>query len=387
MLNRSFKTFRHRGDLIEFNWHPLFAEQRYHGGSAPSAPNPAIAAQVGIWQTEKNFPFATQINELAQTGGKQTINGKTYDFTNLGTADIQNKYSDQMAATLLAIQQQYGAAYIQQRLADLKQSDPSGYAAYQQLFDKIQQEAAQTPPDMPLSKATQDSINGILKGSTSLTPDEMSQVKQQQGSQDAASGIMLGNAPAQALGTGAVQAVDNKTNQAEAAANAYLSKGISPSDIAYRALQQNMANEANFANGTNPTAQFSSLAGAQSGAAPTPNSGFQQQQANEFAAAAQGIGNANQLFGYQNQIAQNSANPYLAGLSTALQGVGTITNAMQQPSTTPYGIPQTGNFYSGYTTPYGSIAGLSSSAPTGTFTTDTTSYAPDTMASTGGAGY
>lgn len=318
-------------------------------GSAPSAPDPTIAAQVGIWQTEKNFPFSSEINALSQTGGKEKINGKTYDFTGLGTADIQNQYSDQMAGVLLAIQQKYGAAYITQRLADLKQSDPQGYAAYQQLFDKIQQEAKQTPPDMPLSQATQDHINGILKGSTSLTPDEMTQVKQQQGAQDAASGIMLGNAPAQAMGRAAVGAVDNKTNQAEAAANQYLSKGVTPSDILYRKLQQDMANEGAFINGQNPTAQFGSLAGAQNGASPNPNTGFQPSQMNEFAAAGQGIANSNQMFAYQNQLAQGSANPYLAGLSSLIQGGTTAASIWSQP--TQYGATPNINANPYYTNP------------------------------------
>ena len=302
-------------------------------GSAPSPPDPNVAAIAGLNQATSDFPFTYLINALAQTGGKSTMidpatgQPKTYDFTSLGTADVQNKVSNQMAGALLAIQQNLGAGYIAQRLADLKQSDPTGYAAYQQLFDNIQKEAAQTPPDMPLSQATQASIQGILKGSTSLTPEELTQVRQQQGAQDAASGIMLGNAPAAAMGTAAVNAVDQKTNQAEAAASQYLSQGTTPGDIAYRALQQNMSNEANFVNGTNPTAQFSSLSGAQNGAAPNPNTGYQAPTINQQQAAVTGINQANQQFAYQDELSQGTANPYLAGLNFGIKGLQVAGNA------------------------------------------------------------
>lgn len=333
MLNRAFKPFTHHGEEYSAGWQPLFVEPRYHGGGANSPPDPTVAAIAGMQQTTADYPFSYLVNSLAQTGGSASLinpaTGKpqNYDFTGLGTADVQNQVSSQMAGVLLAIQQGMGSQYITQRLADLKQSDPTGYAAYGQLFDKIQQEAAQTPPDMPLSKSVQQSVNQILKGSTSLTPAEMSQAENSANAQNVGSGIFLGNAPQQSTSSAVVGAVDQKQNQAETAASQYLQQGVSPSDIQYRTIQQNMKNLGAFINGQNPTAEFSSLSGAQQGAAPNPNTGYTPPTMNPGQAAAQGISQANQGFAYQNELAQGTANPYLAGLSFGIQGLNTAASS------------------------------------------------------------
>ena len=315
-----------------FNWRPLFVEPLHRGGSAPTPPDPSVAAAAGIQQQEADYPFSAEINALSQTGGNASlINPSTglpqdYNFTGLGTADVQNQVSGQMAQVLLDIQNGLGSQFIAQRLADLQQSDPTGYAAYGQLFNQIQQEAAQSPPDMPLSQAVQSQINSVLQSSNTLSPSEMTQVQQQSAAGNESSGITLGNAPSQVTGTAAVNAVDQQQAQAQAAAGQYLQEGVTPSDIAFRSTQQNVANEGAFINGQNPTAEFSSLSGAQQGAAPTPNTGFQQQTLNEQQGAAQGIGQANQLFDYQSQLSNAESNPYLAGLSTALSGISSAAN-------------------------------------------------------------
>ena len=343
-------------------------------GSAPTSPDPTTAAIAGIQQQTADYPFSYLVNSLAQTGGNATLTNpatgqpQNYDFTNLGTAQVQNQVSSQMAGVLLGIQQGLGSQYIAQRLADLKLSDPTGYAAYGQLFDKIQQEAAQNPPDMPLSQQVQSSINGILQNSNTLSPSELQQVQQQANATNAASGILLGNAPAQAVGTAAVNAVDQQNNQAQAAASQYLQQGTTPSDIQYRTIQQNMQNLGAFINGQNPTAEFSSLSGAQNGAAPTPATGYQAPTLNEQQGAAQGIGQAQTGFAYQNELAQNTANPYLAGLSMAVNGIGTA-NQISQYGNNFGTVPNTATnpFYLGGATPSGStpasqLAGLTSEA-------------------------
>src|ERR1017187_1373125 len=105
--------------------------------SKPSIPDPNKAAVAGASADLANFPFQYMINSLAQTGGSANIAGQNYDFTGLGNADVAGQMSGQMAQALLDIQNNYGSQYVQQRLADLQQSDPTGYAARQQLFDKI----------------------------------------------------------------------------------------------------------------------------------------------------------------------------------------------------------------------------------------------------------
>jgi hypothetical protein len=315
------------------------------GSSAPSPPDPTQAAIAGIQDQTAAYPFEYLVNALAQTGQSGTLTNpqtgqpQTYNFQGLGTADVQNQVSSQMAQTLLDIQQGLGSQYIAQRLADLKQSDPQGYAAYGQLFDQIQQEASQTPPDMPLSQATQGAINNVLQSSSTLSPDELKQVQQQAGAQNVSTGITLGNAPESNVGVDAVNALDQQQSTAQAAADQYLKEGVTPSDITYRQIQQNISNEGAFANGQNPTAQFSSLSGAANGAAPNPNTGYQSPTLNESQGAQQGLNLANSIYGSQNELFQGTANPYLAGLNIATNGINTALNA-----------------YNGANSPYSSVS-------------------------------
>lgn len=342
-------------------------QMRCYGGG-PSVPDPAAASVAGIQQTEANYPFSYIINALQQTGGKATLTNpatgqpQTYDFTGAGQADVQNQVSNQMAQVLLDIQQGYGAAYIQQRLNDLKQADPNGYAAYGQLFDQIQNDISQTPPDQPLSQATQSSVLSVLKNSDSLTPEELTQVQQASRANNIASGVYLGNAPAQAEATNTVNALDQKNAAAQGEAGKYLASGVTPSDIQYRNIQQNLADLGAFINGQTPTAQFSSLSGAQTGAAPVNNTGYQVPTLNEGQAAGQGINQANQLY----SLNQQNANPYLAGLNFATQGIGTAYNAYNAynaGSNSPYNLGAAINYDPGFgagtgygTTPTGEAA-------------------------------
>jgi hypothetical protein len=297
------------------------------GNSAPTAPNPTAAASGSLAANLAQYPFEDIVNELAQTGGQENlINPATgqpqnVNFTGLGTADVQNQVSSQLAQTLLGIQQNLGPQYIQLALQNLQQSDPTGYGAYQQLFDQIQQEAAQNPPDQPLSEATQSQINNVLQNSNTLTPTELTQTEGAANAGNEASGITLGNAPTQNVANSVVGATDTQNQQAQQGAEQYLSEGVSPADIAFRTLQQNLANESNFVSGQNPVPEFASLSGASSGAAPTNTpTNYQSPYINESQVAEQGIENANSLFGSQAELANNQANPYLTGLNFGLQG-------------------------------------------------------------------
>jgi hypothetical protein len=303
-------------------------------------PDPTVAATQGIQQQAALYPFDYLVNSLSQTGGDATLTNpatgqpQDYNFTGLGNAEVQNQVSSQMAQVLLGIQQNYGPAYIAQSLKDLQQADPTGYAAYGQLFDKIQQDISKNPPDQPLSESTQAAINNVLKSSASLSPTEQTQVGQQTGSQNASTGILLGNAPEQVGATNAVNALDQQQSSAQNEAAKYLSQGVTPSDIQFRTTQQNLADLGAFINGQTPTAEFSSLSGAQGGAAPTPNTGYQTPTLNEAQGAQSGINNANSLYGIAAQYQQSQANPYLAGLSNVLHAGATAANlaGSYQPS-------------------------------------------------------
>jgi hypothetical protein len=309
-------------------------------------PDPNAAAVAGINKQVANYPQSYMVNALSQMGQA----GAGYDFTGLGTADVQNQMSAQMAQTLLDIQNGLGSQYIAQRLQDLQQSDPTGYASYQQLFDQIQADAAKAPPNMPLATATQDAINNVLQTSQTLNPTSMSQVQQGVRGNQVASGIYLGNAPAAAEGAAVVNATDQQNQAAQGAAQQFLQAGTDPADIQYRTTQQNMANLGAFINGQNPTAQFSSLSGAQSQATPTPNTGYSTPGMNEGQAAQQGIDNAYGIYQGQTDWSQNNVNPYMAGLSAASGAASTATSLGWNPwstygTTTPQQSQNVSNEY------------------------------------------
>ena len=330
-------------------------------GGSPKISDPNEAAAAGVKRQTQLYPYEYMINALSQLGQKGTainpVTGKpvALDFTGQGTADVQNVFQGQMAKTLLDIQQGMGPQFVAQRLNELKQSDPTGYAAYQQLFEQIQQEANQGGPNLQLSTDTQNQIQNVLQASKQLTPEELSQVQQGVRGNQVQSGLYLGAMPAQQEASAVVNALDQKQAGAQKEAQSFLQAGISPSDIQYRKTQQDMANLGAFIAGQNPTAQFSSIAGAGQGAAPYPDTGYSTPTMNLGQMAGQGIQEANQAYGIQNQYSQSQANPYMAGLSTALQGASTAAGLGWQP------------FQQSFTAP---------SAPAGTVTYGGSSYAP-----------
>jgi len=257
---------------------------------------------------------------------------KEYDFTGLGNADTNGKISDQMAQALLDIQNNYGAAYIQQRLKDLQQADPTGYAARQQLFDKIMQDA-EANPNRPMAEELQKQVNGVLQNAGQLDEQGKQQVEQGVRGQQVAKGIYLGNAPASQETSAVVGAADNLRANQQKAATDYLNAGISPEDVTYRRIQQGLSNLGAFVNGTTPEAQFGSLSGAQNGAAPFNPVNYSNPASLNPNAGQIGLNFANQS--YANN--QNQANPWLSGLSTAASAANAgmnIYNAFNKPPQT-----------------------------------------------------
>ena len=323
-MNIAFKSKKplfYHGDELSCGFGSLMVEQRCYKGSVPDPVSGAIA---GAKETTALYPFQYIINAPSQTGGKATLidpatgKPKEYDFSGAGQQQVQGQISDKMAQVMLDIQKGYGPQYIAQRLKDLEQSDPEGYAARKQLFDQIQQEASTNPPNEPLSEQTQKSISEILTASGKLTPEEQRQVQQGVRGQNIASGVYLGGAPAQKEASATVGALDQKQQQGQSAAEQYLSMGVTPSDIQYQKIQQDLANYGAFINKQTPTAQFGQLQGAQQGAAPYSSSYQTPGITGIGQSAQQGMNWQQGIYGAQ----QNIANPYMAGLSTLSQGIG-----------------------------------------------------------------
>ena len=291
--------------------------------SKPKIPDPNVAAIAGMTEDMVNLPLKAKIDALAQMGGRAVIDGKEYDFTGLGTADNNAVISDQMAQAMLDIQKNYGADYIKQRLANLQQSDPTGYAARKQMFDRILADANKNP-DRPLADDLQQQMAEALAQGGNLTTGPNSQIEQIQ--QDVrgkqlANGIFLGNAPASQEASAVFQAGDAMKQQRQSQAAGFLNSGVTPEDVEYRRIQQGLSNLGTFVGGQSPISEFSSLSGAQGGAAPfdpgqvfapklNPNAGYQ------------GMQNASQLYSGQVNWANSQVNPWVAGLSTGINALG-----------------------------------------------------------------
>lgn len=294
--------------------------------SKPKAPKPVDyqdAARQGVYAGLETYPTQYLVDAAARTGDKVTIDGKTYDFTGLGDAATAGAVSDKMAQTLLDIQRSLGPRQIQERIDELKASDPEGYAARQQLFDRIMADA-NAQPDRPLAEDVQNQITSILNNAGKLDARGREQVSGQVRGGQIHNGIYLGNAATEQEAGAQVAAADNLRNQQQQEAMQFLQSGASPEDVAYRRLQQSIADLGNFTNGATPTAEFGSLSSAGNGAVPFIGGGPGPMPAN--------LGNLGASFNqnlYSGQVnwAQNQVNPWIAGISTGVSGLNALAGA------------------------------------------------------------
>ncbi len=295
----------------------------------PDIPDPGKAAQQGIAADTELAPFQYLINSAATLGNKITINGKTYDFTGLGQADTTGKISDRMAQTLLDLQKEKSPEIIAQRLAELKASDPEGYAARQQLFDRIMADA-QNNPARPLSTDLQQQLQDELsKGVGFNDAKQEQQVREGVRGRQVRSGVYLGAAPTSEEAKTVLSAGESLRNQRQQNALNLLESGASPEDVAYRQFQQTLSNLGAFQAGETPQAQFKQVSSASQGPVPlvggaTPTNTFDPN------AAGQGINNAFDIYGINQRYNQSQANPWLAGLSIGATTAGAM--AQTNPS-------------------------------------------------------
>lgn len=303
------------------------------GKSSPSIPDPGKAAVAGIQADTELQPYKYLIDAAASLGNKITIDGKEYDFTGLGDVDTAGKVSDKMAQTLLQLQKEKSPQIIAQRLAELKAADPKGYAARQQLFDRIMADA-KSNPDRPVASELQKSLqNEIAKGAGFSDEKQAEQVREGVRGKQAANGITLGNAATSEEARTMVNAGESLRDKRQQDALNLLQSGAAPDEVAYRKMQQNLANLGAFQSGETPAAQFQQVSGAQSG--PVQLAG-KAPDTNTFNpnAAGQGINNAFGVYNAKSNFANNQANPWLAGLSIAGNAYGTYNkiNAPKAPA-------------------------------------------------------
>lgn len=303
------------------------------GSSAPSPPNPNTAAIAGATADIGNFPFETFINSLSQTGGKANIGGTNYDFTGLGNAQQSNTLSDQSAQALLDIQNNYGSQYVQQRLADLQQSDPTGYAARQQLFNSILADSQQNP-DRPLATDLQNQVTQTLQGAGQLDSQGLQQVQQGVRAGQVSNGIYLGNGPASQESSAVVNASDAQQQAQQQEGINYLQSGVSPQDVDYRRIQQSLSNLGAFTNNQTPEAEFGQLSAAGNGAAPFSTPNYSNPASINPSDANTGQSFANAQYGLNSGYAATQGNPFLTGLTTGINTLGTAAKLGANPFAT-----------------------------------------------------
>ena len=289
----------------------------------PDIPDPADAAVGGIQQDMLLSPFNYLINAAAQMGQKVTVDGKTYDFTGVGQADTAKVVSEQMAQTLLDIQKEKSPAIIAQRLAELKAADPKGYAARQDLFDRIMAEATANP-DRPLSTETNRLVQDELAKGAGFDDDKQKQeVQGAVRGKQVQSGIYRGNTATSEEAKTVVGAGEALKSSRQQNALDLLQSGSTPEDIAYRKMQQTLGNLGSFVNGQTPTAQFGQVSAAASGPVKFGTSGINTNTFNPNA-AGQGVSDMMSNFNTQTGYNNSQANPWLAGLTTSANAVGTL---------------------------------------------------------------
>jgi hypothetical protein len=256
----------------------------YSASQTPDSPDYAAANREGVLADIETLPLRKLIERAAMMGQKveytdpKTGEKTTADFTGFGDIDkarAQMQYgaesSDKMAQLVLGLQEKYGSKYIEQRLKELEQSDPVGFA---------------------LRKQMGESVSGELAQGFKLAPGMAEQVQQSERAAQAARGNLLGQS------SGAAEAMQT-------------------GNAAYRLYQQRLANASAFLSGTTPTAQFGQISGAQQGAAPVMPQAIQQGISQNQNAGAMGYQAAQ--WGYQQQLENN---PWM-NFAGQVSGVGT----------------------------------------------------------------
>ncbi len=287
----------------------------------PTPEDPSTAYIQGMEGDLQNSPFVRAVMAASSAGKPVTIDGVTYDFTDLGDADYQAKYNREMAKAALALQQKYGPAIIEERNRELKLSDPEGYQAKMDLFDRIMNRV-NSPQAVPEeNQRLQDQVLTNLSRGTTLDDQTRREVEQRVRGGLVARGTDLGPAAGYEEAGAVQQAGEAQRDEAQRQAGQFLASGASPEDFTYRQQQQDIADLAAFLSGQSPLAQFSDVSSAGNGAVPFQATAPLPSSQNPTA-GVQGIQQAQQIYGIQSQSAQRNVNPYLAGAGLGLQAFG-----------------------------------------------------------------
>lgn len=295
-------------------------------------PDPSKGYAAGIRADLETLPSRRIIDAAAALGIPVEVlmpgarSPQRFDFTGLGQADYEGQYQDQMAQQLLALQEEFGPEFVEQRLNELRTADPEGFAMRQRLWDSIKGdiESARSA-NRPAASELQDLIMAELEKGGELDPRTAHDVSQRVLGAQVARGNFLGNAAATEEAQVLSDASEAQRTQRQAQALAFLTSGVSPDDVAYRREQQGLSNLGSFIAGETPTAQFGQLSGAQQGIVPFAASNQPLPGTNPNA-GQQGISFANGIYSANQNWANNTINPWMAGLTGAVRGANVGMN-------------------------------------------------------------
>lgn len=263
-----------------------------------------------------------QLRQITNNNGKYTVSFKGY-----GAGDTQSTIAKQSAADQLALAQKYDPQFIASALAQEKEADPYGTQARAMEADLIQKQSGENFVN-PISDTLSKQVDQQVNAGKNLDPMEdqalqsaLSDAQSARGSGGA--GATAGTNFEQPLTSGAAGIARQQAGQQKAISE--LGSGTTPEDIQYRQQQQTMADLSALMSGQTPTSEFKSLSGAQSGPTPTVSGTALPTSAGGVTQTAQSSILSQNATG--NQIRSSTANPWLAGLTTAINGVGALGNA------------------------------------------------------------
>lgn len=332
-IERQMSAAANLGQDVTINMpaHTQQVEQYYKPGGSQTVFNEMTGAKQtvqtpGQWITVQNGQSAPEGAKTRTSFQHVAAGPQTFNFSGMGAAEVQSQLQQQLAGVRLNLQQTYGPQFIQNELAQEQQAEPQQFAARQQEYNTLENQL-NTPFVQPAANTLDTQVQQQLTAARNHTLDPMMTSALMGGGADAAGArgqAALSQAQLeQPLTTG--QAGYQQQLAALQAGMGELQSGSNPQDIAYRHLQQNMANLGAFANSQTPEAEFGSLSGASNGAAPfNPGQSLPTMPNNSMGAQQAALGS----WQTQLQAVESQMNPWMGGLSSAL-GIGNSLAAAQ----------------------------------------------------------
>ena len=251
-------------------------------GGTYKAPDYGAANREAAFAQAEVFPLMRQIESASRIGGKYTYpvfdktgqptgEYRTADFTGAGDVDVTkavtqalNELAPGQAAQQLAIAQQFGTAFAEQRRKELGALDPNRYRLYESFLKGLEQQAqapgqavteAPTYERVGLPVSPQDTgaaaqmrsdlerqvAAGLAQAGT-IDPSLMRAAQQAVRARGTATGNILGNLQAFREANAVAQAIANADVQRRSQALGLLQSGQTTSDVANRQAQESFQN-------------------------------------------------------------------------------------------------------------------------------------------------